>query len=161
MMEFTLSRVVLCACGIALLAVAMSVVEDTEDRAETEMDSETVVRIASMLDNFEDSVSQELTVNGWEVLPSADHVLRVGNNIVTLECRGSASVAYTSWNGELELTWTSSGTIVRSVAEGLGDAPDGVGEDVYLLRGVVDVGGGAGASVDSARDVERMGAVHS
>ncbi len=162
MIEFTISRVVLSICGIALLTIAMAAAGATDDRVETDLDDEAAEGIADILDRFEDSVLRTLTLEAHDVLPSRDHILTVSDHMVMLECDGRMSVAYTASSQEFTLDWdTGSVTLTRpSVPEGLGDMPDGVGEDVDLLQAVVDVRGGAGAAVDPPRDVERMRAVH-
>ena len=156
MIEFTLSRVVLCVCGVALLAAAMGVFAGAEERVDSDLDGEAAARIADMLDRFEDSVLDTYVIEATDVLPTPDHVLTVGDHMVVLECDGRKAIAYTESDAEFVLDWFSgSHTLVRepSVAEGLGDVPDGVGEDVDLLGGVVDVGGGAGAAVDASGHV--------
>lgn len=141
MIEFTISRVVLCVCGVALLALAMSAVGTTEDRIGSDLDEEAAQEIADILDRFEESVLTSLTLEAADVLPSAEHTLTVRDNVVMLECGGRCAVAYTECDLEIYLDWsTGRVTVDRSVPEGLGDVPDGVGEDVDLLEAVVDVG---------------------
>lgn len=134
MIEFTISRVVLCVCGVALLALAMSAVGTTEDRIGSDLDEEAAQEIADILDRFEESVLTSLTLEAADVLPSAEHTLTVRDNVVMLECGDRCAVAYTECDLEIYLDWsTGRVTVVRSVPEGLGDVPDGVGEDVDLL----------------------------
>lgn len=151
MIEFTLSRVVLMACGVAVLAVAMAAVDGTGDRIDSDLDQETADRIAAALDGFHGSVADECVLDPRDLLPSGDHHLRVEDNLVRLEHGGRVYTAHTAYPGKFTLSW-GSGEIVLvkgSVAERLGDVPDGVGEHVDLLYGVVQVGRGAGAAVDA------------
>ena len=53
MIEFTLSRVVLMTCGVAVLAVAMGVMDGTGERIDSELDQEAVDRIAALLSEAE------------------------------------------------------------------------------------------------------------
>lgn len=148
MMEFTISRVVLCTCGVALLCASLAVVGGAGDRTVSEMDDGSADRIARILDAFESSATQELAVEGSDLLPSDGYVLTVKGHLVALTSpNGRISMATTSCDQEFELSWSGSIVLKKSVPEGLGDLPDGVGEDVHLLEGVVDVGGSAGAAV--------------
>ena len=160
MIEFTLSRTVLAVCGLALLLVAVGTVSDSGERIESDMDSQAAVRLAGILDGFESSVLTEITLNGWELLPSADHTLEVRDHVVTLTDGEAPHSAYTGYGGAFVLSWGSSIRLEKSLAEGLGNLADGVGEDVDVLEVVVQVCRGPRAAVYPAGDVERMGAVH-
>lgn len=150
MMEFTISRVVLCTCGVALLCASLAVVGGAGDRTVSDMDDGSAERIAGILDAFESSVTQELTVEGSDLLPSDGYFLTVKAHMVALTSpNGKMYMATTSFDQEFELSWSGSIVLKKSVPEGLGDLPDSVGEDVHLLEGVVDVGGSAGAAVYS------------
>ena len=160
MIEFTLSRVVMCVCGIALLAAVTGILGAVNDDSESGMMDGLADSVADILDRFEGSETDELTLRGTELLPSDDHVLTVSGHVVTITCGDRTSKAATSYGGAFELRRSTSVTLSKSVPEGLGDVPDGIGEHVDLLGRVVDVRGGAGAAVDPAGDVEGMGAVH-
>lgn len=160
MIEFTLSRTVLSVCGLALLIVAVGTVSDSGERMESDMDSQAAVRLAGVLDDFESSVLTEITLNGWELLPSADHTLEVRDHVVTLTDGEASHSVYTGYGGAFVLSWGSSIRLEKSLAEGLGNLADGVGEDVDVLEVVVQVCRGPRAAVYPAGDVERMGAVH-
>lgn len=160
MIEFTLSRVVLCMCGITLMAASIGVLGVVNDSHESEMSDDLADSVADLLDRFQESEADEMVLRGHDILPSDGHVLRVSDGVVTVEHDGRVSMAATSFDGGFELTRGSEVVLRKSLAECLGDVADRVGEDVHLLDGVVDVRGGPGAPVDAARHVEGMGAVH-
>lgn len=162
MIEFTLSRVVLCICCAAILCACLTIMDDAEDETISELDSAAVSRIASMLDRFSSSVADELTLDGEDVLPREGYRLTVSDHVVSLSPNDSDTLrTYTSYEGSFTLSWGSSVTLRKSVPEGLGDLADGVGENVHLLEGVVDVRGCAGASLYPSGNVERVRTVHS
>lgn len=104
MIEFTISRVVLCVCGVALLALAMSAVGTTEDRIGSDLDEEAAQEIADILDRFEESVLTSLTLEAADVLPSAEHTLTVRE---TSSCWSAGTGAPSPTpNATLRFTWT-------------------------------------------------------
>lgn len=160
MIEFTLSRVVLCICCISLLAASVGILETSNDRDEGLMNDDLAEGIADLLDRFQASEADEMVLRGYELLPSESHVLIVKDHVVTVTDGGRQSKAATAYGGSVELDHVSEVVIRKSLSEGLGDMPDGVGEDVDLIDRVVDVRGRTGATVDAARDIERMSAMH-
>lgn len=148
MIEFTLSRVVLMVAGVALLAVVAAAFAGTDERVGEDLDSDAAREAADILDRFEASILETYVLEPEDVLPTADHILAVSDHVVRLECDGRVSLAVTEYGGSFTMTWLSgSVTLEKSVSEGLGDAPDGVGEDVDLGECVVQIGGGTGAPV--------------
>ncbi len=128
MIEFTISRVVLAVCGVALLAAATGTIANLGSDMESSRDADTAMRIASVLDRFESSAMTELVIEGWELLPTEEHVLSVGGHLVTVTSASGTQTAYTASDAEFELTRHSSVTISKSLPEGLGDGADRVGE---------------------------------
>lgn len=160
MIEFTLSRVVLCMCGITLMAASIGALGIVNDSHESGMSDDLADSVADLLDRFQDSEADEMVLRGHDILPSDSHVLRVSDGVVTVEHDDRVSKAATSFDGSFDLTRGSEVVLMKSLTECLGDVTDCVGEDVHLLDGVVDVRGGPGTPVDTARHVERMSAVH-
>ena len=160
MIEFTISRAALCICAACLLTVGLAVMDSAEDRNESEMCDDLAESIAAILDRFESSESTELRLRGYELIPLDGQIATVGGNIVSVTHGTSVSTAYTEYDGSFTLDRHSEVTLKKSVAEGLGDLPDGGDERIDLLLGVVDVRGGTGAPFDPTGHVERMGAVH-
>ncbi len=160
MIEFTISRVVLCVCGVTLLAASMSVLEPVQENNESEMMDELTDSIADLLDVFEQSHADELILHGSELLPSGDHVLTVSGHIVRIHNGKCESVSPTEFGGEFTLTWNDDIVVRKSVTEGLGDLTDGGDEDIDLLLTVVDVCGCPGTAIQTVSHVERMGTVH-
>ena len=70
MIEFTLSRVVMCVCGIALLAAVTGILGAVNDDSENGMMDGLADSVADVLDRFEGSETDELTLRGTELLPS-------------------------------------------------------------------------------------------
>lgn len=159
MMEFTMSRVAVCACGVMMLAAALGIAAHAEDSMRHDMEGVIVKDVASMLDSFDASGLDELFLVGSEILPSASHVLRVGGNIVVLESPDGERMSYTEYVGEFELGYRDE-IVLRSVPEDFRYVADGGDEGVHLLDRVVDVRGCPSAAVDPPGDVERMGAMH-
>ena len=149
MIEFTLSKVALCACGIAVLLSVTGFMTAVDDNRQSEMDVFLVNDIALMLDELERSQLDMTILDGRQMLPSPDHSLTVKNGVVTLYHGEKAVIAPTIMEGDFELGFGDRLVLERSVAEGLGDVPDGVGEDVHLLETVVQVDGCACTAVHS------------
>ena len=99
MMEFTISRVVLISCGVALLAIAAGAAGGAEERVTYDLDRETAHKIARMLDMFEASELDTLTIDAHDVLPGPDHMLTVHDHAVRLEHDGERHLAYTDYRG--------------------------------------------------------------
>ena len=150
MIEFTLSRVCMCLCGVMMLAAATGYLGVLEEQREADADQDLADDIASMLDAFEMSKLEEMYLDGSSVLPSADFKVRVGDGLVELIHDDRTTYSRTVFGSSLELDHGTSVVLRRSVPEGLGDVTDGVREDVHLLEAVVEVHRCPGAAVDTA-----------
>ena len=150
MIEFTVSRVCVCICGIAMLAAVVGMMSTSIDEGSSDADMELVTDIAAMLDSIQRSEISSVTLEGNRILPTTGHSLSVREGIVELRHDGNSFYAVTVLEQDLELTYGSSVTIVKSVTEGLGYVADGIGEDVDLLETVVEVHGCPGTSVYTA-----------
>lgn len=159
MIEFTMSRAVLCICGAMMLAAAVAAASAGEEGWRSGMGDALARDVAGMLDAFEASGVDEITLSGWDILPSQSCSLSVGDHAVRVHSPDGDFMAYTQFPGRFELSYGEE-KILSSVPEHFGYVPHGRHERVDLLGGVVDVGGRPGAPVDSARHVERVGAVH-
>ncbi len=84
-----------------------------QDRAESDMEKALAGDIAEMLDAFEGSETESLTLEGSRILPSSKHVLKVGSNIVCLEKDGTYRTAMTRCGAEFELWYGGSVTITK------------------------------------------------
>ena len=150
MIEFTVSRVCVCICGIAMLAAVVGMMSASIDEGSSDADMELVTDIAAMLDSIQRSEISSVTLEGNRILPTTGHSLSVREGIVELRHDGNSFYAVTVLEQDLELVYGSSVTIVKSVTEGLGYVADGIGEDVDLLGAVVEVHGCPGTSVYTA-----------
>ena len=150
MIELTVSRVCVCICGIAMLAAVVGMMSASIDEGSSDADMELVTDIAAMLDSIQRSEISSVTLEGNRILPTTGHSLSVREGIVELRHDGNSFYAMTVLEQDLELTYGSSVTIVKSVTEGLGYVADGIGEDVDLLGTVVEVHGCPGTSVYTA-----------
>lgn len=149
MIEFTLSRVAMCACGIAVLLSVTGFMTAVDDSRQEDMDVFLVNDIALMLDELERSQLDMTILDGRQMLPSPEHSLTVEDGVVTLYHGEKESVALTILKENFELGFGDRLVLEMSVPKGLGDVPDGVGEDVHLLEAVVQVDGRACAAVHS------------
>ena len=145
MIEFTLSRVCMCVCGVLMLAAAVGYLGVLEDHREDRADN-----IASMLDSFQTSKLEELYLEGPSILPSGDFRVTVADGLVELSHGDGRFYSKTVYGSSFELDHGSSVTLTRSVPEGLGDVADRFGEDVHLLQAVIEVDGGPCTAVNAA-----------
>jgi hypothetical protein len=111
MMEFTMSRVVLCVCGAVLLVSVTGAVEGIYDQDRETLDLHTAERLAYMLDVFESSGNDELILDGSLLLPE-DYRMSVHDGFVELQ-GDVRMIAETSYSGEFELGWNDVVTITR------------------------------------------------
>jgi len=112
MIEFTLSRVAVCSCGIVLLASVTGVLGGLYDNEESQMDDELAERIAHMLDVFESSDLDSLILDGSMILPE-DRFLRVHDNFVELYSGERMHIATTDYSKSFELSWNGIVEITR------------------------------------------------
>ena len=112
MMEFTVSRVVLCICGAVILVAACSAIGGMNDQDVSDMDDATVGRIACMLDAFMSSDVDEMILDGVRILPKG-YGIRVHDNFVELHGKNKVSIAVTTFDQDLELDWNETKTVIR------------------------------------------------
>lgn len=110
MIEFTLSRVCMCVCGILILAAAVGYLEVLEDHREGRADQELADDIASMLDSFQTSKLEELYLEGSSILPSGDFRVTVADGLVELSHGDGRFYSKTVYGSSFELDHGSSVT---------------------------------------------------
>ncbi len=115
MMEFTMSRVCLCACGIILLAaVAAPASSVFDDRAERCLE-ETADRLAEALDTFWDSEADVMTLRMSAVLPDPSCSLCLDGHKVIVIRNGREYPALSETVSEpMELGYGDEAELVRS-----------------------------------------------
>jgi hypothetical protein len=104
MIEFTISRVVLCACGVILLVSVTGVLEGIYDLDRSDEDERLVQRIGYMLDAFESSDVDEIFLDGTSILPEG-YSLKVRNGFVELYSDDDRHISMTSYHSEFELSY--------------------------------------------------------
>ena len=104
MIEFTLSRVTLCVCGVILLVAVTGVVQSVYDMDRSDEDDHLVQRIGYLLDVFESSEVDELILDGSMILPS-EYQLYVHDGFVELSNGTKTHVALTGYQGEFVLSY--------------------------------------------------------
>lgn len=88
MLEFTMSRVVLCICGAVLLgAVAIPFSGICSSNEDVQMTG-AADSIAEMVDSFYRSEADKMTLRGWDILPGAGCSMRAEGHILILEKDG-------------------------------------------------------------------------
>jgi hypothetical protein len=112
MMELTISRVALCACGLILLASVSGALTGVYDSDRSGMDDGLAERLAYMLDVFESSEMDEIVLDGTRILPEGSR-LHVHDHIVELDIGDEGHLAVTTFGGEIELDWNESVRISR------------------------------------------------
>ncbi len=104
MMEFTISRLTLCICGVILLASVGGVLTAIYDNGQDSQDDILVQRISHMLDVFESSDVDEMILDGNILLPKEYHI-NVHDNFVELSDGESTHISGTEYNGSFNLGW--------------------------------------------------------
>ena len=112
MIEFTLSRVVLCACGIVLISSVTGVLGGIYDNDVSHIDDRLADRIAYMLDVFDSSDTDELILDGVSILPR-EYYLRVHDNFVELYGGEKMHISSTNYGGNFELSWNGIVTVTH------------------------------------------------
>ena len=112
MIEFTLSRVVLCISGIVLLVSVAGGLSGIYDMERGSMDDNLVERIGYMLDVFESSNSDELILDGTMILPEG-YSLYVHDHFVELSFGYRTHIAETEYGGSFSLQWNEAKRITR------------------------------------------------
>ncbi|MBE6523357.1 MAG: hypothetical protein E7Z65_00570 [Thermoplasmata archaeon] len=104
MIEFTISRVVMCACGVILLISVTGVLDGIYDLDRSDEDERLVLRIGYMLDAFESSDVDELFLDGASILPEG-YGLKVRGGFVELYSESDRHISMTSYSSEFELSY--------------------------------------------------------
>lgn len=90
MIEFTMSRVALIICGLAVLtAVALPLQSFYDERYDSSMEH-TADKVAFILDEFWASEADTLTLRGWEILPSADCFIEIDGHNLTVHMKNKS-----------------------------------------------------------------------
>lgn len=139
MIEFTQSRVVLCLCGVALLAAVMGALSPMMDDARDDIGKNLADSVATMLDGFHTSSATMMLLDGDDVLPNMGCRLDVSGNVVSVICGDETYRAPTIYTGTFSLPYGGSVLLDKSVSEGLGDVADGVCKDVHLFEAIVQI----------------------
>ena len=84
MIEFTLSRVALIICGVAMLAAVLAPINSVYDNQYDASMREASDRLSFVIDEFWASEADTLTIRGWEVLPSADSCVVIEGHTLTV-----------------------------------------------------------------------------
>ncbi|MDR3206456.1 MAG: hypothetical protein LBT41_05135 [Candidatus Methanoplasma sp.] len=88
MIEFTLSRVAVFACGAVLLAAAVvPISESYEGRKDADL-AGAADKVALMIDAFWDSEADVMTLRGWDVLPFQDMSVEIDGHVLTMTKSG-------------------------------------------------------------------------
>lgn len=114
MLEFTMSRVVLCLCGVILLGsvcVPLSGIYSTNNDV---LMTESTDSIAAMIDSFYDSEADTMTLRGWDILPSTDCSLKVDGHNVILSNSSSQYHSLISYESYFSLSYNEIVTLERS-----------------------------------------------
>ena len=83
MIEFTMSRVALIICGLAVLAAVVVPLQSFYDERYDRSMENTADKVAFILDEFWASEADTLTIRGWEILPSSDCFIEIeGHNLI-------------------------------------------------------------------------------
>lgn len=83
MLEFTLSRVVLCVCGVILLGSVCIPLSGMYSSNEDVLMTESTDSIAVMIDSLYNSEADAMVIRGWDILPNNDCSLKVeGHNVI-------------------------------------------------------------------------------
>ncbi len=112
MIEFTISRVVLCACGIILIVSVTGVLNGVYDRDADTMDDDLAERFAYMLDVFQSSDDDTLVLNGSMLLPEG-YTARIHDGFVELFHGDRRSMAMTEYPGEFVLGYGDTETVIH------------------------------------------------
>ena len=112
MIEFTLSRVVLCSCGVAMMLCVTGALAGIYDSETSATDGDLADRISHMLDVFDSSETDEIILDGSMILPEGYH-LRVKENYVEIYNGESKHVSATGYGGSFELSWNGTAVVTH------------------------------------------------
>lgn len=114
MLEFTLSRVVLCVCGVILLGSVCIPLSGMYSSNEDVLMTESTDSIAAMIDSFYESEADVMIVRGWDILPSNDCYLSVDGNIVIIKNSNNEYRSLISHKSYFSLSYNEIVTLERS-----------------------------------------------
>lgn len=80
MIEFTLSRVSLIICGVAILAAVLIPVQSMYDNRYDDSVTNIADKTSFILDEFWASEADTMTLRGWEILPSAGSSMEINGH---------------------------------------------------------------------------------
>ena len=112
MREFTISRVVLCVCGVILIASVTGALNGIYNNEMDTMDDALVDRFAYMLDLFQSSEDDTVNLDGSRMLPEG-YSISVHDGLVELFCKGERKISATKYQGTFNLEWNETLTITR------------------------------------------------
>ena len=112
MIEFTISRVVLCACGVLLMVVVTSALGGVYDKNTDVMDEDLASRFAYMLDIFQSSDDDTIVLDGARILPEG-YTAMVHDGFVELLHDDRRNMAATDYTGEFKLRWGDTITVTH------------------------------------------------
>ncbi|MDO5861549.1 MAG: hypothetical protein Q4Q58_01935 [Thermoplasmata archaeon] len=115
MIEFTLSRAVLCACAVTILGAAIGYGIAYLDGTESDMTDDLADSVADLLDRFQESVLYELTLVGTDLIPDEGQVVTVENGVVTVTHGDKVSRAWTSYEGSFTLERSGQVTLTKDL----------------------------------------------
>lgn len=112
MIEFTLSRVSLCVCGVILIASVTGTLNGIYDSEKDAMDEVLADRFAYMLDLFQSSEDDTLILDGSRILPEG-YSVSVHDGLVELFGDDGRKVSATRYQGSFNLVWNGILEITR------------------------------------------------
>ena len=118
MLEFTMSRVVLCVCGVILLGSVCVPLSGMYSTNTDVLMTENTDSIAAMIDSFYGSEADIMILRGWDIFPSKDCSLNIDGHNVTLSNSNGEYRSLISHNSYFSLSYNEMITLERS-EEGL------------------------------------------
>ena len=112
MIEYTVSIVTVCACGMVLLMAVTGTLQGVYDSDTETMDDGLAERLAHILDSYMASGNDTLILDGVRVLPEGCF-MRVHDGFVELYRGEEMHIAMTDYPGEFELDCNDVVTIGR------------------------------------------------
>ena len=100
MIEFTMSRVVLIVCGIAILASVLVPLQSFYGERYDHSMEDAADGLSFILDQFWASEADTLTVRGWEILPSSDCFIELEGHDLIVHMKDRSYRSLTTHNME-------------------------------------------------------------
>lgn len=101
MMEFTISRVALCICGIVLISVGVAVADFNNEQKESSELEDVGKSVSFLLDNFWFSELESIHIPD-DLIKVPGCVVTVSSGVVTVSCNGLEYSTVTSYPGSIE-----------------------------------------------------------